>query len=197
MVIHPSGTGWLEVICGPMFSGKTEELIRRLRRAGYARQKVQVFKPSVDDRYSTREVVSHSEQRLDAIALSSASQILDHLDPSTDVVGIDEVQFFDEGVIDVVEALAGRGARVLVAGLDTDYRGEPFGPVPSLMARAEYVTKLLAICVRCGSPANRSLRVTKSESLVEVGATEHYEAVCRRCHGHARGAREERGRHDD
>jgi thymidine kinase len=182
MVIQPKGTGWLEVICGPMFSGKTEELIRRLRRAEIAKQKVQVFKPVIDDRYAIREVVSHSAQRTGAVPVRSAVEILERTERETDVVGVDEAQFFDRELVGVVDRLATEGRRVLIAGLDTDYRSEPFEPMPTLMARAEYVTKLLAICVRCGNPANRTLRVAGGEARVEVGAADRYEAVCRHCH---------------
>ena len=189
MVVQPRGTGWLEVICGPMFSGKTEELIRRLRRAQIARQRVQVFKPAVDVRYARAEVVSHSDQRLQATPAATSAQIVEGLLPDTDVVGIDAAQFFDRGVVDVVDRLATSGLRVVVAGLDTDYRAESFDPLPDLMARAEYVTKLLAICVRCGNPANRSLRIAGGDSLVEVGAGDRYEAVCRACYAEAQGAR--------
>ncbi|MEL6189579.1 MAG: thymidine kinase [Myxococcota bacterium] len=182
MLVHPQGSGWIEVICGPMFSGKTEELIRRLRRAHYARQKAEVFKPHIDRRFSETEVVSHSAQRAEATPVQSSREILERLDSATEVVALDEAQFFTSDVVEVAESLANRGVRVIAAGLDTDYRGEPFEPVPSLMARAEYVTKLLAICVRCGRPANRSLRVSLSEARIEVGAAERYEAVCRTCH---------------
>lgn len=178
--------GWIEVICGPMFSGKTEELIRRLRRARFARQSVEIFKPSVDDRYARHEVVSHSSQRVEAVPLPSASSVLEVVDPDTKVVGIDEVQFFEDEVLEIADALAAEGRRVVLAGLDTDYTGRPFEPVPALMARAEYVTKLLAICVRCGSPANRTLRLDSGTTRVEVGARERYEAVCRTCHHGAR-----------
>lgn len=182
MVVQPKGTGWLEVICGPMFSGKTEELIRRLRRAEIAKQKVQVFKPAIDRRYSESEVVSHSDQRTRAVPVESAGRVLELVDGDTDVVAIDEAQFVDATIVAVCDRLATAGRRVLVAGLDTDFRSEPFDPMPQLMARAEYVTKLLAICVRCGNPANRSLRVAGGQDRVEVGATDRYEAVCRRCH---------------
>lgn len=182
MVGHPPGTGWVEVICGPMFSGKTEELIRRLRRATYARQGTQVFKPLIDDRYAEDALVTHSAQRLDALAVSTAGEILEHVHSFTDVVGVDEAQFFDDGLIEVTEVLAARGARVIVAGLDTDYLGAPFEPVPSIMARAEYVTKLLAICVRCAGPACRSLRIVDVRERIQVGAADRYEAVCRACH---------------
>jgi thymidine kinase len=185
VVIQPRGTGWLEVICGPMFSGKTEELIRRLRRAQIARQRVQVFKPVIDNRYGVGEVVSHSDQRLVAVPVKAARDILELLDDETDVVGIDEAQFFDSELVAVVDRMAIQGRRILAAGLDTDYRTEPFDPMPTLMARAEYVTKLLAICVRCGNPANRTLRVAGGEARVEVGAQDRYEAVCRICHAEA------------
>lgn len=185
MVVQPRGTGWIEVICGPMFSGKTEELIRRLKRARIAQQRVQVFKPGIDRRYSSTEVVSHSEQRTEAVPVHEAGEILELVDRQTEVVGIDEAQFFEGSVVAVAEQLATRGLRVLVAGLDTDYRAIPFDPMPALMARAEYVTKLLAICVRCGNPANRTLRVAGGAERVEVGAKDRYEAVCRSCHAAA------------
>ncbi|MEQ8272746.1 MAG: thymidine kinase [Deltaproteobacteria bacterium] len=186
MVVQPNGTGWIEVICGPMFSGKTEELLRRLRRVRIARQKVQVFKPEIDQRYSVREVVSHDDERTDAIPVRTARELKARVLPDTEVVGIDEAQFFDEALIAVADELATEGRRVVVAGLDTDYRSEPFEPIPQLMARAEYVTKLLAICVRCGNPANRTLRNVGGEARVEVGAAERYEAVCRACYAEAR-----------
>ena len=185
MVVQPRGTGWLEVICGPMFSGKTEELIRRLRRAEIAKQRVQVFKPVIDDRYSIREVVSHSDQRTGALPVRGSSELLERVEKETDVVGIDEAQYFDFELVRVVDRLATEGRRILIAGLDTDYRSEPFDPMPTLMARAEYVTKLLAICVRCGNPANRTLRVAGGAARVEVGAADRYEAVCRLCHAEA------------
>lgn len=168
-----------------MFSGKTEELIRRLRRAELARQSVQVFKPAVDDRYCLDAVVTHSAQRFLAVPTTTSQKLFECVAPETQVVGIDEVQFFDRKISNVADELASRGVRVIVAGLDTDYLGEPFGPVPEMLARAEYVTKLLAICVRCGRPANRSLRVVGGTAQVEVGASERYEAVCRSCHERA------------
>lgn len=183
MEAKPRDGGWIEVICGPMFSGKTEELIRRLRRASYAQLGVAVFKPALDDRFAKDAVVSHSDQRYAAFPVSSASEILALLDDSVEVVGIDEAQFFDASVVSVAERLAADGRRVVLAGLDTDYRGAPFDPMPDLMARAEYVTKLLAICVRCGNPANRSARLLPGDARVAVGASESYEPVCRRCHG--------------
>lgn len=181
MVVQPKGTGWIEVISGPMFSGKTEELIRRLRRAEIARQRVQVFKPEIDKRYSEREVVSHSAQRTGAVTVGSGKQIIEHLDPDTEVVGIDEAQFFDASIIGVANRLAAEERRVIVAGLDLDYRGAPFEPMPGLMAVADYVTKLLAICMRCGDPASRTQRLAGGRDRVEVGATDRYEARCRQC----------------
>ena len=181
MVVQPRGTGWIEVICGPMFSGKTEELIRRLRRAEIAKQPVQVFKPVVDDRYSVCDIVSHNERRANAVTVHSAAEVIERLDPETEVVAIDEAQFFDARIVEVAEQLANAGRRVIVAGLDTDFRSVPFDPMPGLIAVAEYVTKLLAICVDCGSPANRSQRVAGGTSRVEVGAKHQYEARCRRC----------------
>lgn len=191
MLVQPQGSGWVEVICGPMFSGKTEELIRRLRRAHYARQQAQVFKPHIDRRFSESEVVSHSEQRVDATPVAAPSDILRQVDADTELVAVDEAQFFSAEIVEVAEALALRGIRVIVAGLDTDYRGEPFEPVPALMARAEYITKLLAICVRCGRPANRTVRVGEGTARIDVGAGEQYEAVCRTCHERAGRPREE------
>ncbi len=175
------GTGSLEVICGSMFSGKSEELIRRLTRAKIARRRVQVFKPKLDDRYSAVEVVSHAGQRLVALAISSSAEILDKTEDRTEVIGVDEAQFFDPGIVDVVKKLADLGKRVIVAGLDQDYLGRPFGPMPALMAEAEEVTKTRAICVRCGAPASRTQRLVDSDEQVVVGAAGMYEARCRRC----------------
>jgi len=174
-------TAGLEVICGPMFSGKSEELIRRLRRARIARQRVQVFKPAIDDRYSIDRIVSHSEASLEAIVARSSEDVMKRLDDRVEVVGIDEVQFFDRGIIDVCERLANLGKRVIVAGLDLDYRGVPFEPVPQLMAVADYVTKTLAVCMRCGAAASRTQRLVASDSRIVVGAMDSYEARCRRC----------------
>jgi len=179
---RPEGTGWIEVICGSMFSGKTEELIRRLRRASIARQTVQVFKPQTDDRYDAHDVVSHSAQRIEGRGVESAREILRELAPETSVVGIDEAQFFDEDVVQVAGELADRGLRVICAGLDQDFTGRPFDPMPQLLAVAEFITKTLAICVICGNPANRSQRLTASERQVIIGAADSYEARCRRCH---------------
>ncbi|MFZ4736020.1 MAG: thymidine kinase [Bradymonadia bacterium] len=165
-----------------MFSGKTEELIRRLRRAALARQRVQVFKPRTDDRYDKQAVVSHSEQRFDGIAVDAAPDILRLVAADTAVVGIDEAQFFENDLVEIVNALADRGLRVICAGLDQDYLGRPFEPMPQLLAVAEYITKTLAVCMVCGAPANRSQRLSASESRVVVGAHDTYEARCRRCH---------------
>ncbi|HZT59326.1 MAG TPA: thymidine kinase [Pyrinomonadaceae bacterium] len=176
-----TGTGWVEVIAGSMFSGKSEELIRRLRRAKIARLKVQVFKPEIDVRYSRDHIVSHSEMRHESRVARTAAEILAQVEPDTHVVGIDEGQFFDNDIVDVVNTLAGRGLRVIVAGLDQDYTGKPFGPMPQLLAVAEYITKTHAICVRCGQPANYSQRTVQVEGQVVVGASDAYEARCRRC----------------
>lgn len=181
-------TGRLELICGSMFSGKTEELIRRIRRAIIARQKVQVFKPVIDHRYGVERVTSHNGIGLEAYPVQASAEILDRIDPDTTVIAIDEVQFFDEGVIEVCENLAEKGLRVLCAGLDTDFRGVPFGPMPELMARAEQVSKLHAICVICGNEASRTQRLIDGkpaafdDPVVLVGASEVYEARCRDCH---------------
>ncbi|MCO4772225.1 MAG: thymidine kinase [Deltaproteobacteria bacterium] len=181
--MHPTmvqGTGWIEVVCGCMFSGKTEELIRRVVRARYARQDVAIFKPKIDQRYSSTEVVSHSRLSLEAHLVEKAEDIW-KMGEGRQVVAIDEVQFFGMDVVPVVESLANSGSRVIVAGLDQDYRGQPFEPVPTLMAISEFVTKNLAICMRCGNPANRSQRIVNRAERVLVGETEAYEARCRRC----------------
>ncbi len=174
-------TGQIEVICGSMFSGKTEELIRRLRRAGFARQRIQVFKPGADDRYDKEAVVSHAQDRFEAKMVTTSADLLRAVDDRTEVVGVDEVQFFDTGIVEVLDKLANRGLRVICAGLDQDYLGRPFEPMPQIMAIAEYVTKTLAVCVRCGAPANRSQRLVNGESRVLVGASDAYEPRCRRC----------------
>ncbi len=176
------GAGWIEVITGPMFSGKSEELIRRLRRAAIARLRLQVFKPAVDDRFSVDEVVSHSHWRVPSEPVKTAAEILERMDPRTEVVGIDEAQFFDEELPRVCSHLADLGKRVIVAGLDTDYRGVPFGPMPELLAVAEQVQKVTAICARCGAPASFTQRLIPSDEQVIVGAGDLYEARCRRCH---------------
>lgn len=180
--------GSVEVICGSMFCGKTEELIRRLRRARIAKQKVQVFKPAVDNRYNHKKVTSHSGIDVDANPVATSQDILAGLDSDTTVIGVDEVQFFDQGIVEVVEQLAEKGLRVIVTGLDTDFRGEPFGCMPQLMARAEYVEKLHAICMVCGGTASRTQRLVDGapahyhDPIVVVGAQEMYEARCRQHH---------------
>jgi thymidine kinase len=173
--------GWIEVIAGSMFSGKSEELIRRLRRARIARQKVQVFKPQLDTRFSHDHIVSHSEMKHESSNVTTAAEILARVDRATEVVGIDEGQFFDNELVAVANELARRGVRVIIAGLDQDYTGRPFEPMPQLLAVAEYITKTHAICVRCGQPANYSQRTFDSEERVAVGAGGMYEARCRRC----------------
>ncbi len=173
--------GWIEVICGSMFSGKTEELIRRLNRARIARQKVEIFKPGIDTRYDVFNVVSHDENSILSTPVSSATQIL-LLTNDIDVVGIDEVQFFDDEIVEVCNKLAGQGIRVIVAGLDMDFSGKPFGPMPALMATAEYVTKVHAICIRCGNLAQYSYRKSDDQKLVVLGETESYEPLCRSCY---------------
>jgi thymidine kinase len=176
----PRNTGWIEVIAGCMFSGKTEELIRRIRRAQIAKQKVAIFKPSIDNRYSSDHIVSHSELKLQSTLVSTSAEVLE-LAVDAQVVGIDEGQFFDPGIVEVAEKLANQGKRVIIAGLDQDYRGKPFDPMPQLLAVAEYITKTLAICVVCGNPADRTQRTTPSSERVLVGAKDSYEARCRRC----------------
>ncbi|UCG40436.1 MAG: thymidine kinase [Acidimicrobiia bacterium] len=173
--------GWVEVICGPMFSGKSEELIRRVVRVDIARRKVQVFKPALDDRYADREIVSHSRLSVSAIPVEDSAELLRLVDDETEVIGVDEAQFFDDGLVEVVESLAHGGRQVIVAGLDLDYLGRPFEPIPTLATRAEYVTKALAVCHRCGEPANFTQRTVVSDDLVVLGATDSYEARCRRC----------------
>src|SRR5512146_1060266 len=173
--------GWIEVITGSMFSGKSEELIRRLRRAQIARQKVQIFKPTFDSRYAEDQIVSHSDMRIGSRNVSNSNALLSQVDEDTEVVGIDEGQFFDGDLPAVCNALANRGKRVIVAGLDQDYLGKPFEPMPQLLAIAEYITKTLAICVVCGNPANHTQRLVESSDRVLVGATGMYEARCRHC----------------
>jgi len=174
-------TGWVEVIVGSMFSGKSEELIRRLNRAKIARQKVQVFKPKIDDRYSVEEIASHSGMTHISKPVMTAEELLAQIDEDTEVIGIDEGQFFDMEVVEAVNDLANRGIRVIVAGLDQDYMGKPFEPMPQLLSIAEFITKTHAICVRCGNTANYSQRTFESEERVEVGASGKYEARCRAC----------------
>ena len=175
-----SRKGYIEVICGSMFSGKTEELIRRLKRAKFANQKVEIFKPCIDTRYSEEEVVSHDAHAIRSTPVDSPQNIL-LMSSDVDVVGIDEAQFFDESIIEVCRELANRGVRVIVAGLDMDFLGKPFGPMPALMATAEYVTKVHAICVRCGDLANHSHRLTADDKQVLLGAQDTYQPICRHC----------------
>ena len=176
-----NGTGWIEVIVGSMFSGKSEELIRRLNRARIARQKVQVFKPKIDARYSREEIASHSGQTHISLPVTTAAELLAEIEHDTQVVGIDEGQFFDMELVEAVNRLAAEGKRVIVAGLDQDYTGRPFEPMPQLLCVAEFITKTHAICVKCGSTANYSQRTVESDARVEVGAADKYEARCRKC----------------
>jgi thymidine kinase len=174
--------GWVEVICGPMFSGKSEELIRRITRYQIARVPVQTFKPRLDVRYADDEVVSHSSLKVEATPVETADELLRRVDDGTKVIGVDEGQFFDQGLVDVVEQLAAAGKQVIVAGLDTDYLRRPFEPIPTLCDRAEYVTKMLAVCHRCGGPGMYTQRIVRSEELVVLGAQGAYEARCRVCY---------------
>lgn len=185
---HQYREGWIEAICGCMFAGKTEELIRRINVLSYAKKKILIIKPNIDNRYSDTEVVSHAGEKVPCVVVKKAADILSHVSPQTDVVAIDEVQFFDDDVIDVCEYLADAGIRVMVAGLDTDFRNEPFGCMPSLLTRAEFVTKLTAVCARCGAPATRTQRIINgrpasfNDPVILVGAKEAYEPRCRHCH---------------
>ncbi|MCZ2085402.1 MULTISPECIES: thymidine kinase [unclassified Kaistella] len=176
---HAKQSGWMEVICGSMFSGKTEELIRRLRRAEMAGQNVEIFKPKLDTRYAEEEVVSHNQNKIRSTPVESPSEIL-LLGSNCHVVGIDEAQFFDESIVEVANKLANSGIRVVIAGLDMDFMGRPFGPIPNLMATAEYVTKVHAICKRTGNLANHSMRTSANKDLVQLGETDSYEAVSRK-----------------
>ena len=178
---EPHRPGRIEVVCGSMFSGKTEELIRRLKRAKFARQRVEIFKPSIDVRYSEEEVVSHDQNSIMSTPIDSSSSIL-LLANDIDVIGIDEAQFLDEGLVDVCNQLANRGVRVIIAGLDMDYRGVPFGPIPGLCAIADEVTKVHAICVKCGALAYVSHRLVESDKRVLLGETQEYEPLCRDCY---------------
>jgi thymidine kinase len=177
--------GWIEVICGSMFSGKTEELIRRINRARIAKQKVEIFKPEIDKRYDETNVVSHNQSSISSVPLQTAQQMLLYLD-NVDVVGVDEAQFFDKDLSDICNIMAEQGIRVIVAGLDMDYLGNPFGPIPAIMATAEYVTKVHAICMRCGDLAHYSHRTILSDKLVVLGEKESYEPLCRKCFTEAR-----------
>ena len=180
--------GWLEVISGCMFAGKTEELIRRIKVLEFAKQNILVFKPRIDNRYSETKVASHAGSQVDSILIDKAAEILEYVKEDTEVVAVDEAQFLDEDIVEVCDILAGRGIRVMVAGLDTNFRGEPFGVMPILLTEAEFVTKLTAVCVKCGAPATRTQRIVNSEPanwddpLIVVGAKETYEARCRHCH---------------
>ena len=179
ILIH--STGWIEAICGPMFSGKSEELIRRLRRATIARKRVQVFKPTLDDRYSLEEIVTHANNRMKSETVATPAEILERLDSRTQVVGIDEANFFGPALVDAATRIADDRMQVIVAGLDTDFMGRPFPPMPDLLALAESITKTLAICMRCGNPAKHTQRLVESDNLILVGASGAYEARCRRC----------------
>src|SRR5690242_17189079 len=181
MDIVTGNVGWIEVICGPMFSGKSEELIRRLRRAMIARKRVEVFKPTIDDRYSRDEIVSHGDSRMLSVTVKDATEIADRIDWRSEVIGIDEANFMGPGLIDVAQRLADSGKQVIIAGLDTDYMGRPFAPIPDLLALSESITKTLAVCVRCGNPAKHTQRLRGSDDLIVVGAADMYEARCRRC----------------
>jgi len=181
MIHQGRHTGWIEVICGPMFSGKTEELIRRLRLAQIAKQRVQIFKASLDKRYHDEFITSHSDQKFICTPISAAQEILDHIKDSTRVVGIDEAQFFEDDLVQVCDKLANRGLRVVVSGLDQDFLGKPFGPMPKLLSIAESILKLKAVCMMCGGQATKSQRLVSNEEQVVVGSGESYEARCRTC----------------
>lgn len=180
--------GWIEVITGPMFAGKTEELLRRVKRLEYAKKNIVVFKPLMDDRYAEDEVVSHNKNKTKSVNISAAKEIFDYIDKDTEVVAVDEIQFLDEEAVKIVEYLASLGIRVIVSGLDKEFRGEPFSFMPKLLAIAEYVTKLTAVCVKCGAPATRTQRIVNgkpakyNDPIVMIGAEESYEARCRSCH---------------
>ena len=173
--------GWIEVVCGPMFSGKSEELIRRLRRAEIARQRVQIFKPGIDERYSLDHIVSHSDLKIRSEGVKDAAEMMARIEPRTEIIGIDEAQFLGMEMVDAVVKLADMGKRIIIAGLDTDYLGRPFHPMPELLAVADEITKTLAICMQCGNPAKHTQRLVASKELVVVGAAGMYEARCRRC----------------
>ena len=181
MIKEQNSFGSIEVICGNMFSGKTEELIRRLRRAKIARLNVKIFKPKIDTRYEEGNIVSHNQLKLESLAVKSINELND-LTSDADVVGIDEAQFFDESIIEIAKDLSSKGKRVIIAGLDTDFKGEPFGPMPKLMCEADFLDKLQAICVRCGNPASYTQRLSKDNKQVVIGETDIYEARCRHCY---------------
>ena len=180
-MLTPKNSGWIEVICGPMFSGKTEELIRRLVRAQYAKQKVSIFKPYTDNRYSEDYIVSHNKRKIQSISVDSSEKILEYINKA-DVFGIDEAQFFKPSIVSVCRSLATSGKRVVVAGLEKDYLANSFGSMPELLIDAEYITKVNAICMKCGDPANYSHRISSEKKQVVVGETDKYEALCRRCY---------------
>ncbi len=181
-------TGWIEVICGSMFSGKSEELIRRVHRVQIAKKKVQVFKPTIDNRYSIQYIYSHNGTKVEAVNITKSKDLLEKIEPDTEVIAIDEAQFYDDDIVSICQKLANQGKRVIVAGLDQDFRGEPFGPIPKLLAVAEYIYKLQAICMVCGNTASRTQRLVNgqpakySDSIILIGAKESYEARCRKCH---------------
>ena len=181
MEIITGNVGWIEVICGPMFSGKSEELIRRLRRSMIARKRVQVFKPVIDTRYSADEIVSHGDLRMKSEVVGGGDEILDRIDWRSEVIGVDEANFMGPALVEASQRLADSGKQVIIAGLDTDYMGRPFAPIPDLLALAETITKTLAICMRCGNPAKHTQRLRGSDDLIVVGAAGMYEARCRRC----------------
>ena len=181
LISQHTNHGWIEVISGPMFSGKTEELIRRLRRAIIASKKVAIFKPAIDTRYSDSEVVSHDSSKIPSIVVGRAMEIIDHYDDA-EVIGIDEAQFFNQGLVEVVQYLAYKGKRVIIAGLDMDSDGKPFGPMPQLLATSEYITKLHAICVDCGSLATHTFRISKEKGQILVGEKNKYKPLCRHCY---------------
>ena len=181
MTLTPINSGWIEVICGPMFSGKTEELIRRLVRAQIAKQKVAIFKPKSDDRYEENYIVSHNQRKIKSMQVENTNIILDYCNKA-DVFGIDEAQFFDDSIINVCKNLANKGKRVVVAGLEKDYLAQSFGFMPDLLVDAEYITKVNAICMKCGDPANYSHRISSEKKQVVIGETDKYEALCRRCY---------------
>jgi thymidine kinase len=181
MEIVTGNVGWIEVICGPMFSGKSEELIRRLRRATIARKRVEVFKPAIDNRYSDDEIVSHGDLRMKSQVVNDAGEIAGRIDWRSEVIGVDEANFMGPKLVEVAQRLADTGKQVIISGLDTDYLGRPFAPIPELLAHAESITKTLAICMRCGNPAKHTQRLRGSDDLIVVGAADMYEARCRRC----------------
>ena len=181
MIKEQNSFGSIEVICGNMFSGKTEELIRRLRRAKIARLNVKIFKPKIDTRYEEGNIVSHNQLKLESLAVKKINELND-LASDADVVGIDEAQFFDESIIEIAKDLSSKGKRVIIAGLDTDFKGEPFGPMPKLMCEADFLDKLQAICVKCGNPASYTQRLSKDNKQVVIGETDIYEARCRHCY---------------